>query len=311
MDITVYIAEHRGFCAGVERAVEMVERALLKYGQPVYVRHEIVHNKYVVNNLKEKGVIFVEELSEIPKNTKAPVIMSAHGVSKKVIEEAKLLNLFYFDATCPLVSKIHREAENLEKEGYKIFFIGHKGHPEVEGTIGQIKDVSNIVLIENFNDIEKLEKSDKKTAYITQTTLSTFDTNDLIRKLKEKFPNINEPKKTDICYATTNRQQSVQNIANKVEHFFILGAFNSSNSLRLVETAKMFGSNEATLIEDLENFDLEKIKQYKTIGLTASASAPESLVFSFLKKLRKISKINLIGNKIGENINFKVPNQLN
>ena len=256
ININVHVAEYRGFCAGVDRAIEMVEKSLLKYGTPVYVRHEIVHNKYVVEGLKKKGVIFVESLADIPKNTKAPVIFSAHGVSKEVLLSAKNLKLFHLDATCPLVSKIHREVEILEKDEFKIIMIGHKYHPEVIGTIGQTDNNENIILVENIEDVKKLQlDKNQKVAYVTQTTLSVFDTEGIVKTIKNKFPNVVEPKKSDICYATSNRQLSVQELAKKVDSFYVIGANNSSNSVRLVETAKLFGSKISQLVENIDDFD--------------------------------------------------------
>ena len=312
ININVYVAEYRGFCAGVDRAIEMVEKSLLKYGAPVYVRHEIVHNKYVVDGLKEKGAIFVESLMDIPKDTKAPVIFSAHGVSKDVIRSAKDLNLFHLDATCPLVSKIHREVEILEKDDFKIIMIGHKFHPEVIGTIGQAKNKENIILVEDVKDVEALDfKKNQKIAYVTQTTLSVYDTSSIVKAIKEKFPDVTEPKKSDICYATSNRQLSVQELAKKVEAFYVIGANNSSNSVRLVETAKLFGSPHAQLVQNIDNFDFQGLKHYKNIGLTASASAPEELIRKFVSKLEENFSITINDQKIPENVKFKVPNFLN
>ncbi len=312
ININVHVAEYRGFCAGVDRAIEMVEKSLSKYGTPVYVRHEIVHNKYVVEGLKKKGVIFVESLKDIPKNTKAPIIFSAHGVSKEVMQSAKDLNLFHLDATCPLVSKIHREVEILEEDDYKIIMIGHKFHPEVIGTIGQAINKKNILLVEEVGDVKKIKiDRNQKIAYVTQTTLSVYDTSNIVKAIKEKFPNIKEPRKTDICYATSNRQLSVQQLAKKVDSFYIIGSSNSSNSVRLVETAKLFGCNHAELIENINNFDFEKIKKFKNIGLTASASAPEDLIKKFVKELKKYYKITINDQKIPENVKFKIPNFLN
>ena len=239
-NINIYLATPRGFCAGVERAITMVEEALKKYGKPVYVRHEIVHNKYVVEDLKSKGAIFVEELDQI-KNKKRPVILSAHGVPKSVPLQAQELNLVYHDATCPLVSKIHREVEYFESKNLTIILIGHRNHPEVIGTMGQIS--SKIHLVEKKNDVAKLKLNlSTKVAYVTQTTLSVDDTKSIIQAIKERFPNVIEPKKDDICYATTNRQEAVKKIAPKSDLFVVLGAKNSSNSLRLVEVAKQYGA---------------------------------------------------------------------
>ncbi len=312
ININVYVAEYRGFCAGVDRAIEMVEKSLLKYGAPVYVRHEIVHNKYVVDGLRKKGAIFVESLLDIPKKTKAPVIFSAHGVSKNVIQSAKDLNLFHLDATCPLVSKIHREVEILEKDGFKIIMIGHKYHPEVIGTIGQAIKKENIILVEEVKDVGELNfNKDQKIAYVTQTTLSVYDTANIVKAVKKKFPNIIEPKKSDICYATSNRQLSVQELAKKVEAFYVIGANNSSNSVRLVETAKLFGSPNATLVQNIDDFDFDTLRKFKNIGLTASASAPEELIKKFVTKLEEIYSITINDQKIPENVKFKVPNFLN
>ena len=247
-EVKIFLASPRGFCAGVERAIDIVEKTIVKYGSPVYVRHEIVHNKQVVENLKKKGTIFVEELSEV-KDLSRPVIFSAHGVPKKVPEEAKIKNLFYIDATCPLVSKVHRESEQLHKQGYDIILIGHKNHPEVIGTMGQLP-VGSIKLIETVDEVKDLNSSSfqKPLAYITQTTLSVDDTTEIILKLKEKFPKIKEPIKEDICYATTNRQKAVKKIAPNCDIFFVIGSRNSSNSLRLVEVAKKAGCNNSELI---------------------------------------------------------------
>ena len=237
-ELKIYLASPRGFCAGVKRAIEIVEKSIDKYGSPVYVRHEIVHNKQVVDELRQKGAIFVDELSDV-KDGSRPVIFSAHGVPKSVPEEAKLKNLSYVDATCPLVSKVHRESEQLNKNGYMILLIGHKNHPEVIGTMGQLPKGS-IKLVETKNDAENLVFKDckKPLAYITQTTLSVDDTSEIINILRKKFPNIKGPIKEDICYATTNRQSAVKEIASKCDMFFIIGSRNSSNSVRLVEVAK-------------------------------------------------------------------------
>ena len=241
--LKIMLAAPRGFCAGVDRAIEIVKKSIEKYGAPVYVRHEIVHNKHVVDSLKKIGAVFVEEINEITDKTR-PVIFSAHGVPKSVPEEAKNLNMIFVDATCPLVSKVHREAENLNKRDIHILLIGHKNHPEVIGTMGQLPH-GKIDLIETIEDAQKFEKGQReKLAYITQTTLSVDDTRDIINVLKERFPDIHEPKKDDICYATTNRQEAVKKIANQCDYFLVIGASNSSNSLRLVEVAKNYGSKK-------------------------------------------------------------------
>ena len=245
--LKILLSAPRGFCAGVDRAIEIVEKSIKKYGAPVYVRHEIVHNKYVVDDLKDKGAIFVEELEEI-KDKSRPVIFSAHGVPKKVPEEAKNYNMTYVDATCPLVSKVHREAENLSKAGYHIILIGHQNHPEVIGTMGQLS-LNSIDLVQNEDEAKKYtKKNNKKIAFVTQTTLSVYDTKDIIKILKEKFPDIREPLKEDICYATTNRQMAVKNIAKSCDMFFIIGSRNSSNSVRLVEVAKKSGCANSILL---------------------------------------------------------------
>ena len=307
--IKIYLAGPRGFCAGVDRAILMVEEALKKYGNPVYVRHEIVHNKYVVEDLKEKGAIFIDELNEI-KDLSRPVIFSAHGVPKSVPDEAKNLNLLYFDATCPLVSKIHREVENFEKQNLPIILIGHHNHPEVIGTMGQIK--SSIHLVENEKDVELLKlDNNKKIAYVTQTTLSVDETKEIIKAIKKKFNDVIEPRKNDICYATTNRQEAVKKIASNCEVFLVIGAYNSSNSIRLVEVAKKYGARKSILLENIEQFDEKIFKNINSIGLTASASAPEILVQNFIELLEKKFDIELIQDDfIKEDVNFKIPQKL-
>ena len=310
-EIKILLAAPRGFCAGVDRAIEIVKKSINKYGAPVYVRHEIVHNKHVVESLKKIGAIFVEELSEIKDKTR-PVIFSAHGVPKAVPEEANNLKMEYIDATCPLVSKVHREAENLYKNGSHIILIGHKNHPEVIGTMGQIpKD--GISLIESIEDVEKYKNKDRKNlAFVTQTTLSVDDTKEIISALKKKFPEIKEPKKEDICYATTNRQAAVKKIAEKCDMFFVIGSRNSSNSLRLVEVAKNSGCKNSRLIHSESTIPLNEIENYKTIGISSGASAPEILVDNFIKNLKKQFKIEIKEVEIvKENITFKIPGKLN
>ena len=310
-EIKILLAAPRGFCAGVDRAIEIVKKSINKYGAPVYVRHEIVHNKHVVESLKKIGAIFVEELSEINDKTR-PVIFSAHGVPKAVPEEANNLKMEYIDATCPLVSKVHREAENLYKNGSHIILIGHKNHPEVIGTMGQIpKD--GISLIESIEDVEKYKNKDiKNLAFVTQTTLSVDDTKEIISALKKKFPEIKEPKKEDICYATTNRQAAVKKIAEKCDMFFVIGSRNSSNSLRLVEVAKNSGCKNSRLIHSESTIPLNEIENYKTIGISSGASAPEILVDNFIKSLKKQFKIEIKEVEIvKENITFKIPGKLN
>ncbi len=310
-NLKIFLAAPRGFCAGVDRAIEIVKKSIDKYGPPVYVRHEIVHNKYVVDNLKKIGAIFVEELGEIKDKTR-PVIFSAHGVPKSVPKEASNLNMTYVDATCPLVSKVHREAENLNKNDSHILLIGHKNHPEVIGTMGQLPQES-IELIENVESAKKYsKKNDKKLAYITQTTLSVDDTKEIINVLKTKFPEINEPKKEDICYATTNRQAAVKEIAKKCEMFFVIGSRNSSNSVRLVEVAKKNGCNKSELIHFDSKVPFDKITNFKTIGISSGASAPEILVEKFIKELKKEFTIEIEEvEMIKENIIFKIPGKLN
>ena len=310
-EIKILLAAPRGFCAGVDRAIEIVKKSIEKYGAPVYVRHEIVHNKHVVESLKKIGAVFVEELNEIKDKTR-PVIFSAHGVPKVVPAEAKELKMDYIDATCPLVSKVHREAENLNKSGFHVLLIGHKNHPEVIGTMGQIPNGS-IDLIENIEDVNKFEiKGNGKLAYVTQTTLSVDDTKDIINALKEKFSNIKEPKKEDICYATTNRQAAVKKIAKLCDMFFVIGSRNSSNSLRLVEVANNSGCSEAVLIHSESSIPLEKITKCKTIGISSGASAPEILVENFIKKLKEQFSVNIKEVEIiKEDITFKIPGRLN
>ena len=309
--LKIYLAAPRGFCAGVDRAIEIVKKSIEKFGAPVYVRHEIVHNKHVVDSLKKIGAIFVEELEEIEDRTR-PVIFSAHGVPKSVPEEASYLNMNFIDATCPLVTKVHREAESLNKKNIHVLLIGHKNHPEVIGTMGQLKPGS-IDLIESIEDARNYENlSSKKLAYITQTTLSVDDTKDIIHVLKKKFPEIHEPKKDDICYATTNRQAAVKKIADKCDMFFVIGSRNSSNSVRLVEVAKNSGCVNAELIHSESIVPIDKIKTCGKIGISSGASAPEVLVEQVLKKLREnflldIEEVEIVK----ENVTFKIPGKLN
>jgi len=307
--LDIYLAGPRGFCAGVERAILMVQKAIKKYGSPVYVRHEIVHNKYVVDNLKAEGAIFVEELSEI-NQTDRPVIFSAHGVPKSVPKEAEELNLLYYDATCPLVSKIHREVENFERKNLPVILIGHHNHPEVIGTMGQTSN--EIYLVENKEDVKNLPiPRNQQIAYVTQTTLSVDDTKEIIDEIKFHFENVLEPKKKDICYATTNRQEAVKNIAKHCDYFFVLGAKNSSNSLRLVEVAKNYGSQHSILVDDVESFDPSIINGKSKIGITASASSPEILVKKILKKIEQYFELNIIeSNFEKEDTLFKIPQKL-
>ena len=311
-NLKVYLASPRGFCAGVERAIEIVNRSLNKYGKPVYVRHEIVHNKYVVEDLKKKGAIFVEELDEI-KDKSRPVIFSAHGVPKSVPEDARIKNLSYVDATCPLVSKVHRESEQLFKNGFDIVLIGHKNHPEVIGTMGQLPE-GTIKLVETVNDVEKLkiDSFKKPLAYITQTTLSVDDTAEIIIALKNKFPNIKEPIKEDICYATTNRQNAVKSMASKCDMLFVIGSRNSSNSVRLVEVAKKSGCQKSMLIHSDQNLPIDEIKKCKNIGITSGASAPEELVQNLIKQIKENCNVTIEEIIVAkENVTFKLPKELN
>ena len=310
-ELKIYLASPRGFCAGVDRAIEIVKKSIDKFGSPVYVRHEIVHNKHVVESLKKIGAIFVEEISEI-KDKSRPVIFSAHGVPKKVPKEAEELNMKYVDATCPLVSKVHREAENMHKNGYHIILIGHKGHPEVIGTMGQIP-VDGITLVETIEDVEKIVfKKDEKLAFITQTTLSVDDTKEIIECLKKRFPQINEPKKEDICYAATNRQAAVKKIAKLCDMFFVIGSRNSSNSKRLVEVASKAGCNQSELIHSESDIPLDKIGKCKTIGISSGASAPEIIVQDFISKIKEKYEVQIEEVEIvKENVFFKIPGMLN
>ncbi len=310
-EIKILLSAPRGFCAGVERAIEIVEKSIEKYGAPVYVRHEIVHNKYVVDDLKDKGAVFVEELEEI-KDKSRPVIFSAHGVPKKIPEDAKNYNMTYVDATCPLVSKVHREAENLHKAGYHLILIGHQNHPEVIGTMGQLPK-NSIDLIQSEEEAKKYNLKDhKKISYVTQTTLSVDDTKDIIKILKDRFPKIKEPAKEDICYATTNRQAAVKNIAKQCDSFFVIGSRNSSNSVRLVEVAKKSGCKNSQLIHSQSEIPFNLIENSKTIGISSGASAPEILVENFINELKKrftvkIDEVEIIK----EDVIFKIPKKLN
>ena len=308
--LNIFLAGPRGFCAGVDRAIEMVKGALKKYGAPVYVRHEIVHNKFVVENLKSQGAIFVEELNEIEDRSR-PVIFSAHGVPKAVPEEALSLNLIYYDATCPLVSKIHKEVENFDKKNLPVILIGHRNHPEVIGTMGQTD--KKIHLVEKVEDVKKLPlNQNDEIAYVTQTTLSVDDTKDIIKEIKLHFNNVIEPKKNDICYATTNRQEAVKKIANQCDYFLVIGASNSSNSLRLVEVAKNYGSKKAILVEDVDSLNLNIFQESENIGITASASSPEVLVKKLLDNLKRNFEIHINeGSYQKEDVFFKVPQKLN
>ena len=304
--MNLYIATPRGFCAGVVRAIDIVEMSLKKWGPPIYVRHEIVHNKYVVSKLKEKGVIFVKELEECPVDK--PVIFSAHGVAKTVVSEAKRRNMIFVDATCPLVSKVHIEAERHNKNGLQIIMIGHKGHPETIGTMGQLKK-NEVLLVENVHDVFSIEPRDEnKLAYITQTTLSVDDTKDVVEALKKRFPNIVGPHKEDICYATTNRQEAVKKISSKIEALLVVGSSNSSNSKRLVEVGQKAGCKYSQLIENEDFIDWDALRGMKSIGLTAGASAPDTLIQGVINALSNKFNISIKSvDNISENVTFKVP----
>ena len=311
-DLKILLASPRGFCAGVDRAIEIVKKTLTKYGSPVYVRHEIVHNTQVVENLKKMGAIFVEELNEI-KDVSRPVIFSAHGVPKSVPEEALYKNMFYIDATCPLVTKVHREAEFLYKNGYEVILIGHKDHPEVLGTMGQLPR-NAIKLVETVKDVESINISliKKPVAYVTQTTLSVDDTKEIIKALSLKFQKIKHPVKEDICYATTNRQEAVKKIAPLCDMFFVVGSENSSNSQRLVEVAKKSGCKKSELVPFDKSLPVDSIIQCNKIGITSGASAPEQLVQNLILELKKHR--NLLIEEIvltKENVTFKLPKILN
>ena len=311
-DLKILLASPRGFCAGVDRAISVVNQALNKHGKPVYVRHEIVHNKQVVEDLKAKGAIFVDELDEI-EDLSRPVIFSAHGVPKKVPEEAKLKKIYYIDATCPLVSKVHRESEQYYKNGFDIILIGHKNHPEVVGTMGQLPEGA-VKLIESEKDVENLKSDEfkKPVAYITQTTLSVDDTKSIIEKLKLKFPNIREPIKEDICYATTNRQFAVKQMAPKCDMVLVIGSRNSSNSARLVEVAKKSGCKNSILLHSDAKIPFDDIKKCKQLGISSGASAPEKLVQDLINEIKKNYNVTIEELSVAEEkVVFKLPKELN
>ena len=302
----IHLANPRGFCAGVDRAIEMVELALKKWGRPVYVRHEIVHNKHVVNDLKNKGAVFVEELKDCPSDR--PVIFSAHGVPKLVPEEAEKRQMIFVDATCPLVTKVHNEIKRYYDNGYKIIMIGHRGHPETIGTMGQLPE-GEVLLVENIEDVERIDPSEyKKLAYVTQTTLSIDDTKEIALALNKKFPSIQNPKKEDICYATTNRQEEVKRLVKFVDLILVVGSDNSSNSKRLVDVAKHGGCSEAYLIEDHRKIDWEKVASANSIGITSGASAPDHLVKEVISSIQEKFDTSLVYDTTRkETIEFKVP----
>jgi 4-hydroxy-3-methylbut-2-enyl diphosphate reductase len=308
--LTILLAAPRGFCAGVVRAIDIVERALALYGAPVYVRHEIVHNKFVVDDLKAKGAIFVEELDDIPDGDR-PVVFSAHGVPKSVPAAATARHMFQLDATCPLVTKVHMEAQRHYAEGFEIILIGHKGHPEVIGTMGQLPEGA-VRLIETVADAEALAVKDpQKLAYVTQTTLSVDDTKDVIAALQKRFPAIKGPYKEDICYATTNRQEAVKEIAGRVELLLVVGAPNSSNSRRLVEVGERHGTPRSMLVQRASELDWATLQGLSTIGITAGASAPELLVNEIIDAFRAHYDVTVeMVTLREENVSFKLPREL-
>lgn len=308
--MTILLANPRGFCAGVDRAIEIVDRALEVFGAPVYVRHEVVHNRFVVDGLKDKGTIFVDELDEVPDD--AIVIFSAHGVSLQVQQAAKQRGLKVFDATCPLVTKVHLEVARFSKDGYGCILIGHKGHPEVEGTMGQFDDQygGQMYLVESVADVAKLDTSQNKLAYVTQTTLSMDDTVAIIDALRQRFPDITGPKKNDICYATQNRQDAVKQLAEQSDLVLVVGSPNSSNSNRLKEVAERLGT-EAYLIDDDTQIKKQWLANKNTIGITAGASAPEILVLNVIARLQEWScgELKTMEGRV-ETITFSIPKAL-
>ena len=305
-DLNIFLAAPRGFCAGVDRAIDMVELALKKWGAPIYVRHDIVHNKFVVDELKKKGAVFVEDVSECPDDR--PIIFSAHGVAKSVIREAQKRNMIFLDATCPLVSKVHVEAERHNRQGLQIIMIGHKGHPETIGTMGQLPD-KEVLLVETTEDIKTINPKDEtKLAYITQTTLSVDDTSDIVSALKERFPLIIGPHKEDICYATTNRQNAVKAIAPKIDGLLVIGSPNSSNSQRLVEVGEKAGCKYAQLVGNDNEIDWASLKGMASLGITAGASAPEVLINNVLAAFEARYNVRMeIVEAATETMTFKVP----
>ncbi len=308
--LMLYLAAPRGFCAGVDRAIKIVELALKAYGPPVYVRHEIVHNKYVVDGLRRQGAVFVDELDEIPE-TDQPVIFSAHGVPKAVPESAAARNMLYIDATCPLVSKVHKEAQIHRKRAREILLIGHKGHPEVIGTMGQLPEGA-VTLIETVADAKSIQpKEPDNLAWITQTTLSVDDTREIVSVLQQRFPNVVGPHKEDICYATTNRQEAVKAIAQKCDAVFVVGAPNSSNSQRLREVAERSGAKSAQLVQRAVDIDWETLSNMRTVGLTAGASAPEILVDEVIEAFRSRFDVTVeLERTVDEDVVFTLPRAL-
>ncbi|MBO38504.1 MAG: 4-hydroxy-3-methylbut-2-enyl diphosphate reductase [Rhodospirillaceae bacterium] len=307
--LEVQLGAPRGFCAGVDRAIEIVERSLEKFGAPVYVRHEIVHNKYVVDQLRKKGVIFVEELEEVPDNV--PVIFSAHGVPKSVPIDAQRRNMTQIDATCPLVTKVHVDAKRHNEAGRTVLLIGHEGHPEVIGTLGQLRE-EEILLIENKKQAETIRiNNPENLSYVTQTTLSVDDTQEIITALKKRFPNIKSPPREDICYATTNRQAAVKALASNCDAVIVIGAPNSSNSNRLAEVAKTAGCEKSILIGRADELDMGWLENVNSVGVTAGASAPEFLVQELVSKLKENFNVELKEVFIAtENVRFSLPSAL-
>ena len=307
--LTIYLAAPRGFCAGVDRAIKIVEMALEKWGPPVYVRHEIVHNKYVVDGLRDKGAVFVEELDECPDDR--PVIFSAHGVPKSVPAAAEARQMVYVDATCPLVSKVHIESVRHHENGLQMVMIGHRGHPETVGTMGQLPP-GEVLLVENVEDVAGLEPRDpKKLAYITQTTLSVDDTAQIVEALQAKFPGIVGPHKKDICYATTNRQEAVKAIAGKIDALLVIGAPNSSNSQRLVEVGRNAGCAYSQLVQRATDIDWRALGDIRSVGITAGASAPETLVNEVVDAFTSRFDVTVETVETAqENVEFKVPRVL-
>ncbi|NNE81220.1 MAG: 4-hydroxy-3-methylbut-2-enyl diphosphate reductase [Silicimonas sp.] len=307
--LTLYLAAPRGFCAGVDRAIKIVEIALEKWGAPIYVRHEIVHNKFVVDGLREKGAVFVEDLDECPPDR--PVIFSAHGVPKAIPAEAERRNMVYVDATCPLVSKVHIEAERHHKNGLQMVMIGHEGHPETLGTMGQLPE-GEVILVETPEDVVRITPRDpEKLAFITQTTLSVDDTADVVAALQARFPSIVGPHKEDICYATTNRQEAVKQIAPRIDALLVIGAPNSSNSQRLVEVGRAEGCSYAQLVQRAGDIDWRALDGVKAVGLTAGASAPELLVSEVIESFRERYDLTVETVETAiETVSFKVPRVL-
>ena len=302
----ILLISPRGFCAGVTRAIDTVVEVLAKFGPPVYVKHEIVHNKHVIDDLKAKGAIFIEDINDAPIDK--PLVFSAHGVAKNILDTAKQMNKYVVDATCPLVTKVHVQAIKFYNLNHKIILIGHKNHPEVEGTLGQLP-AGAIVLIENLDDIQNLKfENEDKLAYVTQTTLSVDDTKEIIDALKKKFPHIKSSPKEDICYATTNRQNAIKDYAHECDSFIVVGSKNSSNSNRLVEVAKKSGCDLSVLLENASNLNIDNYKNHQTIGLSSGASVPDILVQDVISKFREAFEINVKEVGAGEeNISFKLP----